>query len=156
MRLEFKMLPCVTGVRGGCFPAEKSADFVPWNPRLTHLLKGEIRLLGGFLLHLKSLLPYPVCQGLFSTQISCPPAGRADILAPAACSTFQRSLWEWLRGFAAVYIRGEPGSPAGVGMVGLQSRAVSLWPQHWPLCLEGMGGEWTSPLSVSSSFFVLM
>lgn len=69
----------------------------------------------------------PACQGLFSTQISCPPAKRADILALTACPTFQRSLWERLRGFAAVYSGGEAGSPAGVGLVAVQNRLVLLW-----------------------------
>lgn len=94
------------------------------------------------------------CQGLFSTQISCPPARRADILAPAACFIFQRSLWEWLRGFAAVYSRGEAASPAGVGMVGQLSRLVSLWPANCVMEGWSVNEHLSHSLFVSSSFYV--
>lgn len=90
----------------------------------------------------------PACQGLFSTQISCPPARRADILALATCYTFQRSLWERLRGFAAVYSREEAGSPAGVGMVVVQSRLVLLWPETLASAL------WRDGVYESTSFFL--
>lgn len=60
---EFLSSQLSLGIKGCCFPAEKSAD--PWKLQLTHLLNVEIMPLGGFLLHLKTLLPYPPAKAYF-------------------------------------------------------------------------------------------
>lgn len=95
----------------------------------------------------------PACQGLFSTQISCPPARRADILAPAACPTFQRSLWERLRGFAAVYSRGEGGISSWCWHGGCTEQASVALARNTCLCLvEG----WSGNEHISLSFYVTL
>lgn len=141
------------GVKGCFFHAEKSADPVPWKLQLTHLLKGRLCSWEAFVAP-QDTATLPFCQGLFSTQISCPPARRADILALAACSTFQRSLWERLRRFAAVYSRGKAGSPAGVGMVVVQSRLVLLWPETFASVLW-KDGLWMNICQQALCVFVL-
>lgn len=75
-------------VRGCCLLAEKSADSGPQKLQLTNPLKERLRSFSAP----QDTVDLPACQGLFSTQISCPPARRADTLAPDVCSSLQSCL----------------------------------------------------------------